>query len=260
LTSQEVLLSGGNISKVVRIGDTVRRTAGPWTPTVHRLLAHVRAKGLDWVPEPHGLDGKGREVLSFIPGVVPHGMPGWIWKERVLYDVALALRAWHDATADFSSPDATWGLPQRGPHEVICHNDFAPYNCVFRDERFAGAIDFDACAPGARIWDLAYTAYRFVPLTPAPDSGHGIPGEKSPFEASVMAQRLEAFLAAYGPVGGSARIRGADLVRTAIDRLHAIAAWTEEHARNHGIAGIADHPALYRGHAGWLEAWKEKRV
>lgn len=245
------------MSKVVRIGDTVRRTSGPWTPTVHRLLAHVRAKGLLWVPEPLGLDEAGREVLSFIPGTVPHDMPAWIWTEQVLTDVARALREWHDATADFSAPDAKWGLAPTSPREVICHNDFAPYNCIFSGGRFAGAIDFDACSPGSRIWDLAYTAYRYVPLLPGPDTQGAIPGDKSPFQAPALTERLELFLESYGAVGGKPRYGRSDLIRTTIDRLHAIAAWTEDFVRNQGAAALADHPAMYRGHARWLGSWSE---
>lgn len=146
---QEEQLSGGRVSKVVRIGDTVRRTTGPWTPTIHRLLAHVRAKGLHWVPEPRGLDDSGREILSYIPGTIPHDQPGWMWTGRVLIDVA-------------------------------------------------GAIDFDFCSPGSRIWGLAYTAYRFVPLMPGPDAGETVPGERSPFAGNRMQERLEKFLAVYG--------------------------------------------------------------
>jgi len=29
---------GGNLNDAVRLGDTVRRRAGPWTPAVHELL------------------------------------------------------------------------------------------------------------------------------------------------------------------------------------------------------------------------------
>ena len=43
----EVVLSGGNMTPVVRVGDTVRRAAGRWTPTIHALLRHVRAAGQD---------------------------------------------------------------------------------------------------------------------------------------------------------------------------------------------------------------------
>jgi aminoglycoside phosphotransferase (APT) family kinase protein len=216
------------------------------------LLAHVRAKGLLWVPEPLGLDEVGREVLSFIPGQVPHDMPEWIWTEQVLTDVARALREWHDATADFSAPDGKWGLPPSSPREVICHNDFAPYNCIFDKGKFVGAIDFDMCAPGSRIWDLAYTAYRFVPLMPGPGTDDAIPGVKSPFGVLKMKERLELFLSGYGAVGGQTRFGCAELMGATIERLNAIAAWTEEFVRSHGNAALADHPALYRSHARWL--------
>ena len=249
---QEEALTGGNVSKVVRIGDTVRRSPGPWTPTIQRLLAHVRAKGLRWVPEPLGLDETGREVLSFIPGTVPHDMPDWIWTEQALKDAARALREWHEATVDFSASDAQWGLPPSSPREVICHNDFAPYNCIFTGGRFVGAIDFDACSPGSRIWDLAYAAYRFVPLMPGPDTDKTIPGDRSPFDIPAMHDRLELFLASYEAGNGVARVGRSELLRTAVDRLHALAAWTEDFARSNGNATLADHAAMYRGHALWL--------
>lgn len=255
---QEEPLTGGHVSKVVRIGNTVRRSTGPWTPTIHRLLAHVRSKGVLWVPEPLGLDEAGREILSFIPGDVPHAMPGWVWDEQVLIDVARALREWHDATADFSAPDATWGLSSSSPVEVICYNDFAPYNCVFRNGKFVGAIDFDFCSPGARLWDLAYTAYRFVPLMPGPDAHEAIPGEKSPFEAPRMKERLDLFLSNYGAVEGREAFGRSGLIEAAIGRLNAIAAWTEEFARSQGNTVLADHPAMYRSHARWLGSWRDR--
>lgn len=257
MSTQEEDLAGGNVTKVVRIGNTVRRTPGPWTPTIHQLLSHVRAKGLLWVPEPFGFDEVGREVLSFIPGDVPHDMPEWIWTEPVLTEVARALREWHDATADFSAPDAIWGLPPSSPREVICHNDFAPYNCIFNRGRFFGAIDFDFCSPGSRLWDLAYTAYRFVPLMPGPGTDNTIPGERSPFEVTGMTERLKSFLTSYGAVDGMARFGCSELIRTTIDRLHAIAAWTEDFVRSKGAAALADHPAMYRGHARWLGSWSD---
>ena len=33
----------GNISAVVRVGDTVRRATGPWTSAVHALLRYLEA-------------------------------------------------------------------------------------------------------------------------------------------------------------------------------------------------------------------------
>lgn len=59
----------GNVGGAWRVGNTVRRTTGPWTPAVHALLAHLQSR-LAAVPEVFGFDGRGREVLSFLPGRV----------------------------------------------------------------------------------------------------------------------------------------------------------------------------------------------
>lgn len=243
------------MNSVVRVGDTVRRRAGPWTPSVQRLLHHVRAHGLAWVPEPRGVDERGREVLAFISGEVPHAMPEWVWSESVLGEVATALRQWHEATADFPRASAVWGAAPREPAEVICHCDFAPYNCVFRDGHFAGAIDYDFCAPGPRLWDLAYTAYRFVPLMPPAGVGwpDGIGGERSPFAEGEQRRRLDVFLEAYAEAAAlRLRYRNTELVAWTVRRLGAIADWTEAH-----VGGRADHPLagnarMYRAHAHWL--------
>src|SRR5690349_7680727 len=64
----EQRLSGGNTGGAVRIGDTVRRAAGPWTPAVHALLQHLEAVGFAGAPRAHGFDEQGREVLTYLPG------------------------------------------------------------------------------------------------------------------------------------------------------------------------------------------------
>lgn len=250
---QEELLHGGFVNTVVRVGETVRRTAGPQTPTLHRLLSHVRQRGVQWVPEPFGFDDRGREVLSFIPGDVPHDMPSWVWSESVLGGVARALREWHDATVGFDCDGAVWDLPAREPREVICHTDFAPYNCVFRERRFAGAIDFDLCAPGPRLWDIAYTAYRFVPLMPPRDaSDFDAPGERSPFSLAESGARLDAFLAAYGAGDPAFRYARSDALAATVERLRAIAAWTRSFVQATGAPELADHADMYDAHARWL--------
>ena len=74
------------------------------------------------------------------------------------------VRRFHDATAGFHLAGAVWrsGAGAPGGGEVICHNDVAHYNTVFRAGRPVAFIDWDFAAPGPRAWDLAYAACRFV--------------------------------------------------------------------------------------------------
>jgi hypothetical protein len=215
--SAETVLTGGNMTPVVRVADTVRRASGPWTPTIHALLRHIRGRGFDLGPEPLGLDERGREILSFLPGVVPtYPLPAFVLSGDTLVTVARTLRAYHDATAGFvAPPGAVWQWPSHEPAEVICHNDFAPYNLVFDGTRLAGVIDFDLASPGPRVRDMAYAAYRFVPLThPAnPDVPHA--------RVVEQARRLGLFCAAYG----EPRIAPRDVVAAAVDALRDLIAF-----------------------------------
>lgn len=189
----EEILPGGNMAAVARVGATVRRTAGPWTPQVHRLLAHLRARGIAEAPAPLGFDERGREILTFIPGNAGNDpLPAALRTDAVLVAAAGLLRRIHDATAEVAAAWLTgWQAPRRTPVEVICHGDFAPYNCVFAGERLVGVIDFDHAHPGSRHWDLAYALYRFAPLmAPANPDSYGAPAEQL--------RRARLFCAAYG--------------------------------------------------------------
>ena len=208
-----------------RDGDIVVRPAAPWTPSVHALLAHLRAAGIDWVPEPRGPD-----AVSWVDGEVPaYPMPAWVWAPAVLERAARMLRQLHDAQAGFAREGRVWALPAREPAEVICHNDFAPYNLAFRDGLPVGAIDFEAASPGPRAWDLAYLAYRLVPL--AHPSNPDLPPQPDP-EA-----RLARLCAAYGDIEPAA------VLALAPPRLDALAE-----------TAPPEHAALYRADAAYLRA------
>jgi hypothetical protein len=206
-------LTGGGVNRVVRVGITVRRPTGRWTPVVHALLDHLTAVGFSGAPASHGLDGEGREILDFLPGHVPnYPLPEYARSDDVLLDVGRLLRDYHDATADFAAPPgAGWYFPPRSPAEVICHGDIAPYNCVFRDGRPVAFIDFDTVHPGPRIWDVAYAAYRFVPLTDPHREGDVHPVEE-------QARRLRLFADAYR-LGDADRSVLADTARARLDHL-----------------------------------------
>ena len=89
------------MNAVSRVGDTVRRGVGPWTARVHQLLAHLRAKGILEVPAPLGFDEQGREILTYIPGLVGNDpLPQHLRGDSVLIAAARLLRRMHDATQD----------------------------------------------------------------------------------------------------------------------------------------------------------------
>src|SRR3954467_3569614 len=95
--------AGGSMTPVVRVGGPGRRAAGPWTPTIHALLRHIRASGFELAPEPLGLDERGREIVSFPPGPRPtYPPPGFVLSDGTLTTAARTLRAYHDATAGFA--------------------------------------------------------------------------------------------------------------------------------------------------------------
>tara|TARA_B100000378_G_scaffold248352_1_gene221051 strand:- start:167 stop:835 length:669 start_codon:yes stop_codon:yes gene_type:complete len=162
---KEQVLSGGHSNTVVRVGETVHRLPGPWTPAVHELLSTLHRAGVHEVPEPLGFDDQGREVLSFMTGDVGnYPLPDWLWEPQILQDAGELLRRVHDASVPLVGQDLTWSSPSREPIEVICHNDVAPYNMTLVDGHAASLFDFDTASPGPRIWDLAYLAYRLAPL------------------------------------------------------------------------------------------------
>ncbi|QDP94914.1 aminoglycoside phosphotransferase family protein [Microlunatus elymi] len=165
----EIPLAGGFVNDVVRVGDTVRRTSGPWTPAVHALLRHLEEVGFAESPRVLGIDDLGREVLSYLPGET---MPWTNWPRVLCDDDGVAqlgrlLRRYHDAVSDFRPPPgAVWRNPLAGPGEIIRHGDFSPFNTTWVDDTVVGLIDWDFARPGRRIDDLAYLAWQLVPLQP----------------------------------------------------------------------------------------------
>jgi phosphotransferase family enzyme len=226
-------LTGGNFDgEVVRVGDTVRRRAGPWTPAVHALLRHLDQVGFVGAPRAHGLDERGREVLDFIPGEAGRiPMEPYMRTDAVLTGVGRMLRALHDATAELVVPGAAaWrqAAADPGPTEVVCHNDWAPYNAVFREGRLVAFIDWDFARPGRRVWDLAWAALTWVPLWAGEAAG--------PRRAS----RLRLLCDAYGIVD---RDEVVPAIRARVERT---AAWIEGGA----AAGDPVHVRLRdEGHA-----------
>ena len=168
MTLEEIPLTGGNVnSNVVRIGNTVRRAMTKVSTTVHQLLLHLEAKGFVGAPRFLGIDEQQREILSFIEGETTFSEELW-QTDAPLVAAAQLLKNYHDATLDFPQKDGlVWGITSPDParHEVICHNDFAPYNFIFQAQSPYAVIDFDLVGPGPRLRDVAYAAYWLTPLS-----------------------------------------------------------------------------------------------
>ncbi len=197
MPEDETVLSGGNTNaRVVRIGQTVRRHMTRASPTVHRLLRHLEDVGFASCPRFLGTDEQGREVLSYLHGET--GLVEDLWTgDEPLLETARMLRRYHDATKGFSCRRSDfWAFSHPDPtrHEVICHNDFAPYNFVFSKGIPVAVLDFDLAGPGPRLWDVAYAAYWLTPLSFA--AADLLPFSNRDVQAGC--RRLKLFCETYG--------------------------------------------------------------
>jgi Phosphotransferase enzyme family len=161
----EQLLPGGFVNRVIRDGDTVRRNPGDRADFVRELLDHFDQRGWMGAPRLLGVDGQGREMLTFLDGYVAWQSPtDRVSSAESLADVARLVRQFHDLTA---------GTPLAGDQEVVCHNDLSPKNTVYRDGgegmRPVAFLDWDTAAPGARIHDVAHMCWQYLDLGPGVD-------------------------------------------------------------------------------------------
>lgn len=194
----EERLEGGYVGGAVRVGDTVRRPAGPWTPAVHALLAHLADKGFAGAPRPLGLDEQGREVLTFLEGETIGNRkprPAWVHADDTLAQVARWMHDYHRAVADFvSPPGAVWrGGGTWSPGLIIAHNDAATYNAAWHEGRLTGFFDWDFAGPATPEWDLALAAFSWVPL----HTRHIVTAEGFT-DFAGRPRRLDLFLRTYG--------------------------------------------------------------
>jgi hypothetical protein len=179
----EIPLAGGDVTEgVVRVGDTVRRPVGPHSPLVHALLMHLESAGFGGAPRFIGIDGSGREVLSYISGeVAGRPRPAWITDETRLASVGRLVRAYDDAAASFAPPPDV--LPGAGapeppgippapayPPELIGHVDITPENVIFRRGRAYALIDFDLAKPATRADEMFNAMLWWAPLSDPRDA------------------------------------------------------------------------------------------
>ncbi|MEN3305400.1 MAG: hypothetical protein V7603_1602, partial [Micromonosporaceae bacterium] len=178
MTDGEML--SGNVGGALRVGDTVRRPTGPWTPAVHALLGHLATR-VPHVPRVFGFDSLGREILSYLPGRVIDVDTELLTPGQIAAVVGWT-RDFHRAAAGFSHP-GPWRYPKLPGPTLIGHNDIAPYNVCFAGETsgvlpsakdrlrpdspgddLAGVFDWDMSGPTTPLFELAFIAWNCVPL------------------------------------------------------------------------------------------------
>ena len=205
---EEVALPGA--IGAVRVGSTIRKPAGPWTPTVHALLRFLLDRGFDLVPEPLGLDENGREIQSLLPGVSAYRpWPPVMLRLEGIERLASVLRRYHDLVRGFDpGPESRWragrGAPRDG--EVVRHGDFGAWNTLWDGDRLVGVVDWDMAEPGPPIDDLAFLAIHAVPLRSDERA------KTSGFLGDVpRSDRLRALCLAYGGYRPTQVVRAAAL-------------------------------------------------
>ncbi|GAA1672434.1 hypothetical protein GCM10009733_082000 [Nonomuraea maheshkhaliensis] len=235
----EIPLQGGDVTDgVVRVGDTVRRPASTSTPAVHALLRHLEAAGFDGAPRVVGMDGLGREILTYLPGTT--GLRVESVSDEALAGLALLVRRFHDATAGFPLTMEGWegGSNDDAAPEVIGHCDLTPDNVIFRAPAPAPAsfesaspsgsgslaaaggggpyamIDFDLARPTTRLFDIVTTLRHWAPIAD--------PVDRAPLLRTVdVGARLRLFCDAYG-VSARERRRLLSLARLRFHRSYAV--------------------------------------
>ena len=250
MTQMGETLTGGLVEgRVIRIADTVRREAGPWTSTHQALLAHLQHKGFP-APAPLGLDDQGREAVSWLPGRAAN----WPWPPALLANdgaraVGALLRAYHAAVADFAPPfPPVWrhGPQAIGPGELALHGDFGPHNLIWSPEQLVGVIDFELARPGAAEEDVGFAVIRAAQLRP--DAMTEPPGFETPPDRRA---RLDAFAEGYGASRAMLLSAALDAQLGELDRIARLGgAGLEPWAsfRRRGLEEIA------RQELGWIEA------
>ena len=152
---------------VVRLGDTVHRPVGWWTPAVHELLNYLERVGFKYSPRVLGFDKQGREILTYIKG--ESGKDGW---EKIISDTGLKsfahlLREYHEAVKNFRpADDSVWAYKKGGlkKNEIICHGDFGAWNVVWKGEEPVGIVDWDFVLPAEPLYDILYALEYSAPF------------------------------------------------------------------------------------------------
>lgn len=159
----------------------------PYSAATHALLTHLESVGFRGAPRSFGWDADGRHLVEWVEGIRadhPRAPDAALDPQRI----GAFMREMHDALSSFEPPAGVqWfeGLPGPGA-DLIIHQDISPANILVTTDGRLVAIDWDAAAPGTRLWDIAHAAHAFAPLS------------KGGLDPQAAADRLARFADGYG--------------------------------------------------------------
>ncbi|MGI8870718.1 MAG: phosphotransferase [Mycobacteriales bacterium] len=207
---------------VVRIGDTVRHLAHPWSAATRQLLLHLEAIDFPYAPRFLGIDEQGRDALTYIAG--DSGRDGWsrIVDERGLRNLAALLRDYHQAVKWFRpSTELAPGGPPPSDDDIVCHGDPGAWNVVWDGIRPVGLLDWEYAVHAPARYDIGYALNYAVPFR---DDATTVRWHHFP-ELPDRRHRLTAFAAAYGLDSTDGLLEAMlDAQRMTIERVRRLAA------------------------------------
>jgi hypothetical protein len=242
-------LDGGR-EDIYRECNCVFRPAEAWTEHVHSYLKYLHSEGFIKVPFPFEIDNNGIEKISYVEGNVYNDLlPEEVKSDEALISFCKLVKRFHEIGEKYIellTSKEQWMLPVRTPIETMCHGDLAPYNIVMEGKKAIGIIDFDSLHPGPRLWDIAYSLYRWIPLM-SPDNLENFGSEDD------KKRRLNLFITTYGLNDNNNK----EIIKYVIDRLEYLVSFMEYEAKNGNKTFIQDieegHLGLYRKDIDYIE-------
>jgi Phosphotransferase enzyme family len=148
--TEEPLHGGGSAREVVRVGDTVRRARDAGSGFATRVLVCLETAGYPHAPRYLGIDDRGRDILSYIPGqTTDHPSQR---ADGAYASGGMMLRTLHEITT---------GHRLAAGGECVLHGDPGPFNAIFQHRLPVAFIDWSSCRPGARLDDVGYMAWTW---------------------------------------------------------------------------------------------------